>query len=82
MGDFLSNDRGMTSARRKMIHEHRRKADSGGSKLPFEIGIFKPKFGSKKRDVEIECECGRVFYITKLTSAIICPTCSKVVKID
>lgn len=81
MGDMLSSDRGMTPARRKMIHEHRRKADSGGSKLPFEIGIFKPKFGTKARDVVLECECGKVMYVTKLTKMVVC-SCGRLCEVD
>jgi len=76
-GDMLGQDRKeMTPARRKMIHDHRKQADSHGPNLPFEFGIFKPKIGSGAKNIEIECQsCGRAMFITKTTCAIECPSC-------
>jgi|WetSurSiteA1Bulk_404760.scaffolds.fasta_scaffold227604_2 hypothetical protein len=76
-GDMLGQDRReVPPARRKMIHDHRKKADTYGPKLPFELGIFKPKVAGGPRNVEIECtSCGKSLFITKATCAIECPSC-------
>jgi hypothetical protein len=76
-GPMLGEDRKeMTPARRKMIHEHRKWADSN-SNLPYEIGIFGNKLGNKPRNIPIECECGKTIYVTKITCAAICSSCGK-----
>jgi len=76
-GDMLGQDRKeITPARRKMIHDHRKKADTYGPKLPYEIGIFKPKVGTGPKNIEVECSsCGKSLLITKATHAIECPSC-------
>lgn len=76
-GDMLGEDRReVPPARKKMIHDHRSYADSHGPSLPYEIGIFKPKLGNKRRDVLFECECGHKTYITCITCGIVCKGCN------
>ena len=72
----------ITPSRRKYIHDHRKKADLYGPKLPFEIGVFKKKFGNKTRDIEFVCECGKRMYGTKNTYIIACPDCGGLCKKD
>ena len=77
-GDMLAEDRrDVPKARRDMIHDHRKWADSHGPKLPFEIGIFKPKLGSKPRDTEVVCECGHSIWVSRITHGVVCPSCKK-----
>ena len=75
---MLAEDRReVPPARRKMIQEHRAYADSHGPDLPFEIGIFKPKLGSKPRNIEFECSCGYVSFVSAITHGIVCPGCKE-----
>jgi len=80
-GEMLSEDRSeMTPARRKMIHDHRKKADLYGPQLPFEFGIFKPKLGFKKRDVEVMCnKCNNTTWVSDRTHAVVCRHCSTLI---
>lgn len=81
LGEMYSEDRNeMTPARKKMIHERRKKADLYGPNLPFEFGIFKPKLGSKKRDVEVVCnKCDNATWVSNITHAVICKHCGTLI---
>lgn len=83
LGEMYDSDRSaMTPTRRKMIHKHRKWADTYGPELPFKIGIFKPKFGNQSRDVYLACpECGRDIFITKITHMVICH-CGNTIKME
>ena len=77
-GDTLAEDRReVPPARRKMIHDHRAWADSHGPDLPFEIGIFKPKLGNKRRDILFTCDCGRETWVSEITCGIVCKGCNQ-----
>lgn len=82
-GDMFSHDRSeMTPARRKMIHDHRKKADRYGPELPIQFGIFKPKLGNKPREIEFECgQCGTITYVSKITHGIVCKGCNQFQKV-
>jgi hypothetical protein len=76
-GEMYSEDRSeMTPARRKMIQDHRKQADLYGPELPFQFGIFKPKLGIRRREVAVECDCGNIMYVTKITCMVVCPKCN------
>jgi hypothetical protein len=74
LGEMYDADRSaMTPTRRKMIHKHRKWADTYGPELPFQIGSFKPKLGNPLRDVYVTCSvCGRDIFVTKNTCMVIC----------
>lgn len=74
---FGENRKEMTPARRKMIHDHRKHADTYGPELPVQIGTFKPKLGNKPNNIEHICECGHRLRVSSITHAVICPKCSK-----
>ena len=77
-GDMFAEDRReMTPARRKMIHDHRKHADSHGPKLSYELGIFKPKLGSKPKNIEFQCSCGRILWVSSITCGVVCPGCKE-----
>ena len=77
-GEMYSDDGSMTPARRKKIHRDRKLHELYGPELPYKIGVIKPHIGAKHQDCEAECkECGVIFYITRTTYAIECPSCKK-----
>jgi predicted RNA-binding Zn-ribbon protein involved in translation (DUF1610 family) len=80
MSEMIDESRGMTPTRRKFIHDHRKKADSYGQSLPFEIGKpVKPK----AYNVPAECpECGRVAWVTKRCRMVICSKCSNLYDVE
>ena len=73
---MLAEDRrAMPPARRRMIKDHRDHADKHNPALPYDIGIFRPKIGHSRRDIEFECSCGHLLWIAQTTCSIICPAC-------
>jgi hypothetical protein len=82
-GDMLDPEgRGMTPARRKMIHKHREYADKHGPELPFKLGIFKSKLGNKPKNVEVVCDCGNAMWVTAITVMVTCNQCKRLVSVD
>jgi hypothetical protein len=83
MSDMLDETRGMTPARSKYIQSDRKRRDTYGPKLPFEIGIFKKKLGTKPREIEIICSgCGESIFVTKITLCVICSGCHTINKCE
>lgn len=83
LGEMYDADRhAMTPTRRKMIHKHRKEAELYGPTLPFDFGIFKPKLGSKRRDVEVMCnKCESSMFVSKITYIVECRHCGNLIKI-
>jgi hypothetical protein len=83
-GEMFDESRGMTPARKKMIHDHREWADRN-TDLPFNIGIFKYKFGAGKSINKFKCsKCGTIENKTtnKNTCIIICSCGGLLTKIE
>jgi DNA-directed RNA polymerase subunit RPC12/RpoP len=73
----------MTPTRRKMIHKRRKQAELYGSNLPFDFGVFKPKLGNKRRDMEVLCnKCQTPISVSKITYMIVCRHCGNLIKIQ
>jgi predicted Zn-ribbon and HTH transcriptional regulator len=75
-GEMYSDDGSMTPARRRKIHQDRKRQELYGPELPYKLGVIKPHIGAKNYDCEAECgECGLVFAVTRTTHACECPGC-------
>lgn len=82
-GELYSDDRNeMTPARRKLIHDDRKKQELYGPPLPYDFGIFKPKLGNRKREIYLECECGQGMFVSKITHAVICRHCKEMIVVE
>lgn len=77
---MLDESRGMTPARKKHIHDHRKRADSYGPQLPYDIG--KPT-RPKAYNIATQCpECGTVAWVTKRCCMVICRSCSNLFDVE
>lgn len=83
LGEMYSENRHeMTPKRRQMIHKKRKQAELYGPPQPFDFGVFKPKLGSNKKDMEVLCDkCDMPIAVSKITYMVECRHCGNLIKI-